>query len=64
MRAYEDMLASTSTDCAPWYVVPSNSKWYRNLVISTILVDTLKGLKMKYPDPEEGLDDVTIEDVV
>lgn len=47
--AYEAMLNQTSTKWAPWYVVPSNTKWYRNLVIARVLVDTLEGLKMQYP---------------
>lgn len=61
MQAFEDVLNKTSTKWAPWYIVPANHKWYRNLMIATILVDTLKGLDMKYPEPEEGLDDVVIE---
>ncbi len=59
--AYEEALAETSTEWAPWYVVPANRKWYRNLVISTVLIDTLKGLAMAYPEPEE---DVTNYEVV
>jgi PPK2 family polyphosphate:nucleotide phosphotransferase len=61
MRAYEDVLSKTSTEWAPWYIVPANRKWYRNLVVATILVETLEGLGMSYPQPEEGLDDVVIE---
>ncbi|MFN2270167.1 MAG: polyphosphate kinase 2 family protein [Anaerolineae bacterium] len=61
MQAYEDVLSKTSTDWAPWYVVPANRKWYRNLVIATTLIETLEGLNMSYPQPEEGLDDVIIE---
>ena len=61
MQAYEDALNKTSTEYAPWYVIPANRKWYRDLVISTILVDTLKGLKMEFPKPEEKLDGVVIE---
>ncbi len=61
MQAYEDALNKTSTEYAPWYVIPANRKWYRDLVISTILVDTLKGLKMEFPKPEENLDGVVIE---
>ena len=61
MQAYADMLSKTSTKWAPWYIVPSNRKWFRNLVISTTIVKTLEGLKMKYPEPEEGLDKVVIE---
>jgi PPK2 family polyphosphate:nucleotide phosphotransferase len=61
MQAYEDVLSKTSTDYAPWYIVPANRKWYRDLVISSVLVDTLERLKMKYPESEENLDGVVIE---
>jgi PPK2 family polyphosphate:nucleotide phosphotransferase len=61
MEAFEDALSKTSTEYAPWYVIPANLKWYRDLAISTILVDTLEGLKMKYPESEENLDGVVIE---
>ncbi|MBL7065148.1 MAG: polyphosphate kinase 2 family protein [Anaerolineae bacterium] len=61
MQAYEDVLSKTSTEWAPWYIVPANRKWYRNLVVATVLVETLEGLHMSYPQPEEGLDDVLIE---
>ena len=61
IQAYEDTLNKTSTEYAPWYVVPANRKWYRDLVISTVLVDTLKGLKMQFPASEENLDGVVIE---
>ncbi|MDA4121870.1 MAG: polyphosphate kinase 2 family protein [Thaumarchaeota archaeon] len=49
MKAYEDALERTSTPWAPWYVVPSNHPWFRDLVISTILVKMLEDLKMHYP---------------
>lgn len=61
MKAFEDVLGKTSTEWAPWYVIPANRKWYRNLVISSIVIDTLEGLKMKYPLPEENLDKVVID---
>lgn len=61
MQAYEDVLNKTSTDYAPWYIVPSNKKWYRNLVVASVLVDALKGLKMEYPQPKEDLSQVVIE---
>lgn len=51
MRAYEDALSRTSTDHAPWYVVPANRNWYRNLVVSEVLVAALTRLKMKFPSP-------------
>ena len=59
--AYEDAISKTSTEWAPWYIVPANRKWYRNLVISRIIVETLESLNMSYPKPEEDLDGVVIE---
>ena len=61
MKAYEEALAKTSTDYAPWYIVPSNHKWYRDLMIASRLVETLEDLKMKYPAPAEDLDGVVVE---
>ena len=60
-RAYETVLSETSTEWAPWYIVPANRKWYRNLVISNVLVKTLEGFDMHYPEPEDNLDEVVIE---
>jgi PPK2 family polyphosphate:nucleotide phosphotransferase len=60
MEAFEDVLEKTSTDVAPWYVVPADRKWYRNIAVSEILIQTLEGLDMAYPEPEEGLDEVVI----
>jgi PPK2 family polyphosphate:nucleotide phosphotransferase len=60
MAAYEAALVQTSTPWAPWYVVPADRKWYRNLVISQALVDLLESLDMRYPEPEESLDTVVI----
>lgn len=60
-EAYEDVLSKTSTEHAPWYIVPANSKWYRDLVISSVLVETLQSLDMKYPEPEENLDGILVE---
>ncbi len=61
MKAFEDVLSKTSTAYAPWYIVPANRKWYRDLVISSVLVETLEGLKMKFPESEENLDGVVID---
>jgi len=61
MQAYEEVLSKTSTNHAPWYIVPANRKWYRDLVISSILVDTLESLKMEFPKSEESLDGIMIE---
>ena len=49
--AYEDLLERTSKPHAPWFVIPADRKWYRNLAISGILVDALSGLKLAYPKP-------------
>jgi len=49
MKAYEEALRRTSTESAPWYVIPANRKWYRNLVISTIIIERLRSLKLAYP---------------
>jgi len=61
MQAYEDVLNKTSSEAAPWYIVPANHKWYRDLVISSVLVKTLEGLKMRFPEPKENLQGVVIE---
>lgn len=59
--AYQEALSQTSTEYAPWYVIPANRKWYRNLVISTIIINKLKSLQMAYPPAEEGLEGIIIE---
>jgi PPK2 family polyphosphate:nucleotide phosphotransferase len=51
MHSYEDVLSLTSTDYAPWFIVPADRKWYRDWVIATTIIDTLKNLDMKYPKP-------------
>jgi len=51
-QAYEDVLEKTSTKYAPWYIVPANKKWYRDLVIASVILETLKDLKMEYPQPK------------
>jgi PPK2 family polyphosphate:nucleotide phosphotransferase len=60
MTAYAEALSKTSTEYAPWYVIPANRKWYRNIIISRILVDTLEGLDMRWPEPEEDLEGLII----
>ena len=51
MAAYETVLAKCSTDHSPWYVIPSNKKWFRNLAVSHIIVETLADMHMKFPAP-------------
>ena len=49
--AFEDALSNCSTEYAPWFVIPSNHKWFRNLAISRIVAETLESLDMKFPEP-------------
>jgi PPK2 family polyphosphate:nucleotide phosphotransferase len=49
MRAYDDAIRHTSTDAAPWYVVPADHKWWARTVVGGILVDTLDRLDLRYP---------------
>jgi PPK2 family polyphosphate:nucleotide phosphotransferase len=62
MNAYDDVVSQTSTKWAPWYVVPAERKWYRNLVIARVIVETLRGFDMKYPESVEDLTKVVIPD--
>ena len=50
-KAYEALLSETSTEYAPWFVIPADVKWYRNIAISEIVVEAMEGLKLKYPKP-------------
>lgn len=56
MGAYSELIEKTSTDDAPWYVVPADRKWYRNLVVTQIMIDALKSLNMEYPSDDWDLD--------
>ncbi|MGD0112558.1 MAG: polyphosphate kinase 2 family protein [Armatimonadota bacterium] len=60
MKAYEDALSRCSTEDAPWYVIPANRKWYRNLAVSEIIVDTLHAANMKYPPPTFDLSKIAL----
>jgi polyphosphate kinase 2 (PPK2 family) len=56
------MISACSTEHAPWYVVPADKKWYRNLVVARTIADTLEAMDPRYPPAEEGLENVTIPD--
>lgn len=58
VEAYEDAIAATSTPDAPWYVIPSNHKWFRNLAVSQIMADTMADLDLAFPPPPANLADV------
>lgn len=60
-RAFDDALTRTSTSFAPWYVIPSNHKWFRDLAVSSVLAETLADLKPAYPPEPELPKDLVIE---
>lgn len=51
VAAYEDMLERCSTERAPWFVIPSNHKWFRNFAVSSIIAEAMEGMKMQLPKP-------------
>jgi PPK2 family polyphosphate:nucleotide phosphotransferase len=55
-QAYEDALNATSTDWAPWHVVPSDHKWFRNLTVARLVLQTLERIDPQWPPPEEDLE--------
>ena len=61
MEAYSDVFSRTSTDAAPWYIIPADRKWYRDLVVADILIRTLKKLGMQYPGVDYDPKDIRIE---
>ena len=61
MRAFEDAIEHTTTPDAPWYVIPANRKWYRDLVCVATIVEALERLDMRFPPAEDGVEGVVIE---
>jgi polyphosphate kinase 2 (PPK2 family) len=61
VKAYEDALERCSTDDAPWYVIPANHKWFRNLAVARIVVDTLDEMKITIPPPKVNLEELRIK---
>ncbi|MDF1738254.1 MAG: polyphosphate kinase 2 family protein [Verrucomicrobiales bacterium] len=61
MTAYNEVFERTSTEAAPWYVIPADRKWYRNIVVADIIAKTLKNLEMKYPPVDFDPDSITIK---
>jgi PPK2 family polyphosphate:nucleotide phosphotransferase len=58
IEAYEEAISSTSTKWAPWYVIPANHKWFRNLAISHIVADTMEEMDLRSPPPRVDLDEI------
>lgn len=61
MQAYEVALEKCSTEWAPWYIIPANKKWYRDLVITERIVKTLEDLNMEFPKPNTDVSKLSIE---
>jgi PPK2 family polyphosphate:nucleotide phosphotransferase len=60
MAAYAEAISETSTAGAPWYVVPANREWYRNLVVAEVVTGTLRSLDLRYPEAGEDLSGVVV----
>jgi PPK2 family polyphosphate:nucleotide phosphotransferase len=58
IAAFDDAISATSTKHAPWYVIPSNHKWFRNLAVSQIMADTMEDLKLSFPPPSVNLAEI------
>ena len=61
-KAFEDVFNKCSTKTAPWYIVPANHKWYRNVIVAQAMIDALKAMKLSYPTIEYDPSEVTIPD--
>src|SRR3954468_9499588 len=62
-EAYEDAVNLTSTPWAPWFIVPADHKWYRNLVVARIVCGALEALDPRWPDTDEELEGLTLEEL-
>lgn len=60
-EAYEDALSRCSTERAPWFIIPADHKWFRNLAVARIVVDYLEGLKMTFPPPTADIEHIRKE---
>jgi PPK2 family polyphosphate:nucleotide phosphotransferase len=58
MRAYESVLRNTTRDFAPWFLIPSNKKWFRDAAASIIIADALERIDPKFPPPKIDLNDI------
>lgn len=62
IHAFEDATSRCSTDCAPWFIIPSNHKWYRDVAIARTVVETLEAMNPQFPRDSENLDGIVIPD--
>lgn len=61
LKAHEDIINKCNASWAPWYIIPSNIKWFRNIVVATILVHTLEGMKLSFPEPKVDISKMNIQ---
>ena len=61
MEAFEDTITETSTEWAPWYVVPTDRNWVRNVAVASLLVETLRELDPQIPEPAKGIAGTIVE---
>lgn len=61
VAAYQDAISRCNTADCPWFIIPANKKWFRNLAVSSILVETLEGMKLKFPKPALDVSRVTLK---
>jgi PPK2 family polyphosphate:nucleotide phosphotransferase len=61
VKAYEAALSRCSSSTAPWFIIPSNKKWFRNLVVSQIIVETLERMNPKFPEPDFDLSKIKVK---
>lgn len=59
-NAYQDLIQATSTEKAPWYIIPGDRKWYRNIMVARLIIEKLKGLNLSYPRPTFDPSTITI----
>jgi PPK2 family polyphosphate:nucleotide phosphotransferase len=59
--AYEDAITETSTESAPWWIVPSDRKWVRDVAVASLLLDAFRRLDPQFPPPDPRLDGVTVD---
>lgn len=60
-EAYEDALMECSTERAPWFIIPADKKWFRNLAVSQIIIEALESLEMKYPKPSFNPGNIVVQ---
>ena len=57
-RPTKNRATRTSTEHAPWFIIPANHKWFRNLAVSQIVADTMEAMKMKFPKPTVDIEEI------